>query len=772
MLTGISSVNLCKNMRQIGLFKAGAWFGFLIIFSLKVFGVERVKEVRVDGLRSLDKESVLSWIKLKPGDEFSLDVVSEDIKRIYATGLIDDIKVDKSPAPGEPGWVMVTYIISEKWTVRSVKFEGNKKLNDDDLKAVVTIREHSVFDPDKLIESKEKILSEYEKRGMFLTRVQPKVEEIKKGVVDVVFEIDEYPKPTVRRVDFYGNEKISDRALRRVMLTKQEWYLFFPRKFQEELLEEDLYRLYSYYLDNGFLQAKINPPLAYLDPELDRVYISVFLKEGEQYRVAQVRITGDLVAPEEELKKHLSLKEGEIYRESKLRRDMQYLADFYSNLGYHLADIERELRLDDTLKLVYITYTIHKGPKIYLERIEIKGNQRTLDTVIRRELAVREGYLYSDAQVRRSRNRLLRTGYFEDVQVFDKPGSAPDRMNLEVAVKEAKSGALLAGAGYSSLEKMFFNLQYQQKNFLGRGYDFNVSLQVSSYTQNYYFNFEDPYFLNTPWHLGFNAYSYEQMYYYFNQERKGARITLGRKIPHSEYSRIYLSYSWDLSNLSSFAESSQIYRRQPTDAPTASVILTYRRNALNNFFDPTKGSYIWTSVERADKFLGGENVFTKAMAEVKYFQPIPPSKIGHYLAFRARAGYLWHPDSEKLLITERFFLGGSQSLRGYEPGTISPVFIEDDGTETRIGGNKMVLFSAEYIIPLGQSGFKLAIFYDAGNTFNDNEEIDLGRLRKDWGVGLRWLSPMGPLRFEFGFPIDRREGEEAQVFNFGIGTSF
>jgi len=755
------------------LIKAGFILGFLLIIPGKSFSFpQRVKEIRIEGVRSLDKSTILNWIDLKPGGELDPEIVSQDIKRIYSTGLVEDVVVEKEPVAGEPGWVVVVYRVKEKWMIHEVRFEGNKKINKEDLANLVSVKPHKVFDPNLLLESQQKILEEYEKRGMFLTRVKPRIEEIKEGVVDIVFEIEEYPKPVVRRIDFYGNEKISSRQLRRVMVTKKEAPLFLARKFQEELLAQDLFMLYNYYLDQGFLEVKVAPPLAYLDPERDRIYLSVFLEEGERYRVAQVRIKGDLVAEEAELKKGLSLKEGEIYSESKARRDLQYLSDYYSDLGYHLAEIDKKLDLEPSLKLVYVTYQISKGPKIYLERIEIKGNERTLDPVIRREMACREGYLYSSAQARRSRQRILRTGYFEQVELFDRPGSAPDRMNLEVAVKEAKSGALMAGGGYSSLEQFLFNLQYEQRNVMGRGYDINASLRISSVATSYYFNFDDPYFLNTPWHLGVNGYSYTYRYYDFDQERTGARLTLGRKIPHTEYSRVYLSYNWELAKLESFAQSSQVYRRQPEDAPTASLILSWRRNALNNYFDPTRGSYISTSVERAEQWLGGENVFTKLTGNYRYYQPLPGKKIGHYLAFRAMAGYIWFPDDEKLLITERFFLGGSSSLRGYEPGTISPVFIEDDGTQTRIGGNKEVLFSAEYIIPLGASGFKLAFFYDAGNVYNDNQEIDLGNLRKDWGVGIRWLSPMGPLKFEFGFPIDRREGEEAQVFNFGIGTGF
>jgi len=752
---------------------AGLKIGFFIILIMPwIVLAQSVEDVRIQGLRALEESTIREYIELKPGDDFSPEIISSDIKRIYQSGLVDDVKVDKEKVAGKPDAVIVTYIITERWMVGSVKFQGNKKISEDDLKPIVNIQEHSIFNPTLLSDAKDKIEKEYEKKGMFLTRVYPRVDEVKEGVVDIIFEIEEYKKPAVSKVSFYGNEKLKERELRKVMQTKQAWYLFTASKYDEDILSQDLYRLYGFCLDRGFLEAKIQAPVAYLDQDPERVSVSVFMEEGEQYRVAQIRIQGDLVAPEEELRKGLLLKEGEFYSESKVRRDIQYLSDFYSNLGYHLVSVDRDLRLDYRLRLVYVTYTISKGSKIYLDRIEVKGNEQTIDTVLRRELAVKEGYLYSDAQARRSQERLMRTGYFESVELFDRPGDAPDRMGLEIGVKEAKSGTLMAGAGYSSLEMFVFNLEYRQQNFLGRGWNFSAMLRSSTLAQDYSIQFDDPYFLDSDWHLGISAYSYKSILYYFDQERMGGSITGGRKIPHTEFSYFYLTYSYAISNLENFSESSQIYRLQPQDSPTSSMTFTFKRNALNNYLDPTKGTYFSSSLQYAGGLLGGENDFTKSVSQIQYYQPVPLPKLNHYVSFRGQFGYLWRPDDSDLLITERFFLGRTNGLRGYEAGAVSPVFIEDDGSESRIGGNKMMALSVDYIIPLADTGFKLALFYDIGNVYNDNEEIDFANTKQDWGVGLRWASPMGPLRFELGFPINPDKNDEPQVFNFGFGTGY
>lgn len=720
----------------------------------------------------MEESTIRSYIDLKPGEELSLDTIDGDIKRLYSSGLIEDVKVEKTPVPGEPDQVIVTYVITEKWMVNSVKFEGNHKINKDDLKTMVNIPERSIFNPVKLSEAVAKIRREYEAKGMFLTQVRPSIEELKEGVVDIVFEIEEHPKPLVAKVRFYGNEKFKSRKLRKIMITKQEWYLFTASKFQEELLNEDFYRIYEFYLDNGFLDSKIQPPQAYLDIDQERVYVTTFLEEGDQYRVAQVRIQGDLVAPEEKLRQGLVTNEGEIYSESRVRRDIQYLTDYYSNLGYHLVQVDREVKTEKELRLAYLKFNIRKGPKIYLERIEIRGNTRTFDPVIRRELAVKEGYLYSDAQARRSKSRLMRLGYFDSVDSFDRPGTEPDRMTMELAVKEGKSGTLMAGAGYSSLEQFFANVQYQQRNFLGRGWDINTNFRASTSSTDFSVNFSDPYFLGSEYHLGLSGYSYSTAYVSFDETRRGASATTGRKIPHTEYSYAYLTYKWDLASLEHFSESAHIYHNQPKDLLTSSLTFSWKRNALNNYMDPSQGMYSVSSLEYAGGALGSDSDFTKWLGEVRYYHPLPIKRLGHYFGLKAKAGYLWYPDTDRLLVSERFFLGGPGSLRGYNAGTISPFFIESDGYKSRIGGNKMALFSGDYIIPLGSSGFKLSLFYDAGNAYNDNEPFDLGRLRQDWGVGILWASPMGPLKFELGFPINRQKDEDASVFNFGMGSAY
>ncbi len=768
---------------QIGRFFLLAAVLFFMGFAKQAMA-EVVMRIDIQGNRAIEEETLRSYLVTKEGDEYSLDRVSKDIKAIYSSGFVSDVSVERSwYGEGPGGGLVLTYIILEKPMIDEIRFEGNNKINAEDLEAVTNIRTHSIYDPGKIKEAEQAIQVEYEKKGMFLTEVSSRQEpaeekgSLKEGYIDLVFVVEEYKKPTVKQVEFLGNEEIKDRALRRVMKTRRDPVMFSSNNYIMEDFLQDLYTLNYYYQDNGYLEVRIKEPERFLTPDLRHVIIGIGLEEGNQYSVGKISVQGELLAPEDEFKENFELKEGQIFRKSFLIKDLQYLMDYYGDYGYALVDIDEDLDLDRDNRTVDVTYKITKGRKVYLQEITVTGNERTYDKVIRRELSLAEGQLFSTREMRRSQSRVSRLGYFSDVQFVPRPGSEEDRMDIEIAVKEKAFGTLSAGAGYSSLEKFFFNAQYQQYNFLGMGQSLSFMIQAGGWTENYMLEFNDPYFLDSPWHLGVDLFSTERRYLDFVRDSAGGKVTVGRRLPHTEYTRIYLTYAYSESSLGSYASSSTIYRRQPDPSMTGSIRLLLQRNALDNYLDPTDGSYFTSSMEAAGYgVFGGKNDFLKTEVDARYFLPVPdsvPVLKNTYFAIRGQGGYLSFADDEKLLITERYFLGGIHSLRGWDYGAVSPRFEEDNGYLTRIGGNKEVVFNFEYIIPISeQMGFKAVVFYDMGNVFNDNEDIDFDNFRHDYGFGVRWMSPMGPLRFEMGYPIDPEEGERTEVFNFAIGTIF
>jgi outer membrane protein insertion porin family len=730
---------------------------------------EVIRGIEVKGNQALDEDTIKSLLLSKEGQEYSPDRVIEDIHALYASGFIQDAQVEKrySQSMLLPG-VVLTYIIKEKPLIHEVKHEGTKGLNEDDLKNIITVKPRSVYDPAKLRDIREKLLEEYAKKGYFMARVDVLVEEAGPNQVDVTFKVEEGKKPTVKEIRFFGNTEMTDRKLRQHMSTRQEG-IFTARKYSQEDFQRDLYVLDFYYDDNGYLEAGLAQPEKEITEDRERIILGIGIEEGPQYRTGGIKVAGDLLLPEEELKKGFLLKSGEIFRKSLLIRDQQYLLDLYGTEGYALCEAEPEFNLKREEKIVDLTWHIRKGSKVYIEKIEVKGNEKTYDKVVRRELLLKEGQLFSTADARGSEARVKQLGYFSDVQIIPRPGSSPDRINLDVAVKEKQSGSFTAGAGVSTASEYFISLQYQQQNFLGQGIDLSVSALLSDKTQTGTLRYADPYFLDSNWYLGVDLFSQEIYQVKFVDRRQGGDVTLGRRIPHLDNMRFYATYSYIVTNLESYSSSATIYRKQPSNTSIGSLTLTLDNNALNNYLDPSDGSRLTGTVEMAGyNLFGGSNDFIKTSLEGYYFTPIYAKT---YFGFHARLRWMSYNQGDSLLISERYFQGGSRSLRGYEVASVSPMFREDNGDLTPIGGNKDALFTFEYIVPVSEEmGMKAVFFYDAGNVYNDNEDMDFNYLLKDWGFGLRWLSPMGPLRFELAFPIDPRKDDKTQQFVFAVGS--
>jgi outer membrane protein insertion porin family len=729
---------------------------------------EVVSKIVITGNRALEVETIKSLLESKEGQEFTPGKVSKDVRALYASGFIQDVVVEKSDSESGTGYVL-TYFIKEKPIVNDIRFEGNKKLSKDELKKINDIKPRSAFNPSKVREVRGKILDEYSKQGYFMAEVEVEIAEVAPNLVDIIFHMQEGKKPTVKEIKFFGNEKMSDRKLRGRMSTKQEG-MFSGKKYSKEDFRRDQLILDFYYDDNGYIEATFDPTQRMLTEDREHVVLGLGIVEGQQYRVGVIKVEGDLLVPEEKLKKEFLLRSGEVFRKSLFLRDQQFLLNHYGDQGYALCEIDPEVKLHKDTRLVDLTWHIRKGTKVYIERIDVKGNDKTYDKVVRRELDIKEGQLFSTSGMRESEKHVKRLGYFSDVQVVPKPGSEPNRIKLDVALKEQSSGAFIFGAGVTTAEEYFFSLQYQQRNFLGLGLDMSAQAMISTKTQNYYLRWADPYFLDTSWYLGLEAYSAEEYYVSFIDKRTGGTATLGRKLPHLENTRFYLTYSYQSVDLKGFKQNT-IYAKQPASTDIGRLGLTFDHNTLNNMMDPTEGARQRLRVEFAGYgVFGGSHDFIKTELDTWNFEPIFQ---GTYLGIHTRWRVMSYDRSDALLISERYFQGGAKSMRGYEIASISPMFREDNGKYTPIGGNKDVLISLDYIIPISpEMGMKLDLFYDLGQVYNDYEPMDLRDLRADWGFGLKWNSPMGPLTIGIGFPIKSRTDDKSQQFVFSVGTIF
>jgi outer membrane protein insertion porin family len=727
---------------------------------------EPVVKIVIVGNKALETDTVKSLLETREGQEYRVEKVSADIRALFASGYIQDVVVEKTDAPG--GGYILTYYIGEKPIINDVKFEGSKKLSQDELKKLNDIKTRSAYSPAKVREVRNKVLDEFAKQGYFMATVEVEVREVAPDLVDIIFTLAEGKKPSVREIRFFGNHALSDRKLRGRMSTKQEGFLM-GKKYSKEDFDRDQLILDYYYDDNGYLEAGLDPAQREITEDREHVILGIGVSEGKQYRVGEVKLEGDLIISEDEIKAGFLLKPGDVFRKSLFLRDHQYLLDRYGDEGYALCEVEPEVKLNRDEQLADIVWHIRKGTKVYIERIEVKGNEKTYDKVVRRELEIKEGQLYTTSGVRQSESQVKRLGYFSDVQIIPRPGSEPNRINLDVAVKEQSSGSLVFGAGVTTASEYFFSLQYNQKNFLGQGLDFSVQAMVSNKTQNYYLHYADPYFLDSNWYLGIDAYSSQEYYVEFINERTGGSLTMGRKLPHLPNFRFYATYSYEVSGLTGF-ESSSIYSHQPAHADIGRISLVIDHNTLNNMLDPSAGSRQRLEVQFAGGVFGGSHKFTKTELDTYNFFPIYE---GTYFSVHSRWRYMGYNQGSQLLISERYFQGGSKSMRGYEVASVSPFFREDNGDDTPIGGNKDVLFNFDLVIPLSEElGMKLDLFYDMGQVYNDFEPFDLAQLRSDWGVGIKWNSPMGPLTLGVGFPIKPRANDRSQQFVFSIGATY
>lgn len=746
---------------------------FLTLFiTCLAFALEgNVIAVRIKGNKRVDTETIKSYLVTKVGDRYYPVKIRQDVKNIYARGFFNDVRVEGEQTPEG---VILTFYVEEKPLVKSVKYIGNSKGKKDDIQEVITVKEHQVLNMTEVRETEKAILSYYQKQGYFLADIKTEIEPTEDGQVKVTFKIEEKDRVMVKRVIFLGNEAFSESELQERIMTRPATAFSFMTPgighFRKEEFDLDLARLTYFYYDNGYIRVQIAPPQVFVSP--DKSFITVVFKivEGPQFFVGKVDIQGDMIRPKEELMSKLTLEEGGVYSASRLRRDMDNMADFYADYGYADANIVPESRVHEAERKVDITFHISKGIKVYIERIDITGNDKTRDMVIRRQLKIKEGQLYSATAIRRSEQAIMRLGFFKQAKILSRQGARPDMRRLTVIVEETSTGTLSAGAGFSSTENFIFTGQISQQNLFGRGQSLSLSLFWGRQTQNFNIVFSDPYLLDSRWSLKINTYIYLRQFVNFNRQDAGGSIGVGHLLPRSDFTRFFVTYLYEDTKLSNFPNFQSILNRIPFDTTTSGVTLALDRNTTNNFLDPTAGSEVYGAVEFAGGMLGGDNDFTKYTLVAYYFKPVWK---GTYIGAKGSLGILAQNQGNRLLLTERYFLGGISDLRGYNLRTIGPTYPSDNPSirPIIIGGNKQLVFSLDYIIPIAkQIGIKGVIFADAGNAFNDFEPIDLSNLRYDWGFGIRWMSPMGPLRFELGFPIDRRPGEDQRVFQFSVGS--
>lgn len=778
-----------------------------------------VVDVEVRGLVRLDKAAALSGAKVRGGATATPADIDADLRRIWQTGFFADVRAFVRPTPA--GGVLV-WQVAEKPSIRKISYFGNDAVGDDDLRGATDVKTHTILNTDAVRRSEAKLRDLYVGKGYYLAAVRHEVRPImgSNNEVEVVFVLEEHDKVVVRDITFLGNHNVAAEDLRAFMQTRIGHELGFLTQagtFKEEHLQTDVLRLQSLYYDRGYVTVKIGEPKAAISPDRRSIYITIAIEEGEQYRVGNIRYTGDVALAaepnrkqgpidEEVLRRHTSLRKGEIFSRTKLFGDMQVLTDLYRDRSYAYANVVPNSTVDPDTRTVDLVLEIERNEAVTIGRIEMSGNGRTRDKVIRRELAIVEGEPYSAAAINLSQARVFQLGYFETVNLNQTQGSHPGEMHVTVEVKEKSTGTFQIGAGFSSVENLLFTAQISQNNWLGNGQSLSLSAQLSFgdfARQLANLQFFEPYLFDTRWSFGFNGYLQQRFYRDFQRNARGFSPSLGYPLTHDlRLSAGYTLEKVDIKTSSQSVEAALYNLNRAGRASSLNGTLAY--DTRDNRLSPRRGMFHEARFEYSSPHIGSDlsMAFKRTELGMRFYQPVA---LGIVARINMQFGWIFGSPGGSVPISERYFLGGIYSVRGFMPRALGPNLrvagdVTDPGSATRefgIGGNKQLYgnFELEFpLIPAAQ--VRGVVFADAGNAYDDDEglfyvatpkssrqngylmgsrrpiHLPIG-LYYSFGFGVRWFSPIGPLRFEWGIPITKvNKNDRDVVFEFTIGNFF
>jgi outer membrane protein insertion porin family len=750
-----------------------------------------ISDIRIEGLQRIEPETIRSYLLLQKGDPWDPDRVDASLKALFATGLFADVKLDRD------GNALVVKVV-ENPIINRIAFEGNSKLSDKDLNAEIQLRPRVVYTRTRVQNDVTRILDLYRRHERFAASVEPKVIQLSENRVDLVFEINEGPTTGVRSINFVGNKAFSDSSLRGVIDTKESrWYRFLSNSdtYDPARITYDRELLRKYYLSQGYADFRVVSAVAELTPDHDGFAVTFTVDEGERYKFGKIDVNIKLKGlPKEAVLPLLTVQSGDWYDTNAVEKSISTLTDALGNRGYAFVEIKPQITRNRDAHTIDITFDVQEGPEVYVERIDIVGNVRTLDKVIRREMRLVEGDAFNTNKLQRSKERIKNLGFFKKVETATAQGSAPDKTVVTVEVEEQSTGELSLGVGFSTTDGPLADITLRERNFLGRGQDIRIATTVSFRSQQIDLSYTEPYFLDSNVAAGFDLFEVKtsptasffsgetpafQQFSYGGSLRAGYQLT-----ENLRQTLKYTARSDDITDVQSDA-SLFIALEQGTHL-TSSVgqVLLYDRR--DNRVDPTSGWYASIGNDFAGVGFGVEYVRNKISAG--YYYPVAP---GWVLSLTGEAGDIFGWGGQQVLLQDRFFVGGD-NLRGFAPAGIGPRdLISDDA----LGGNKYYTGSLTETVPLGlpkELGLTGRVWTDFGSLWgNDQKNLiltpsqlalqpngqqpqiaDIAALRVSAGIGVSWASPVGPVRIDLGLPIKRESFDQTQFFRVSFGTKF
>jgi outer membrane protein insertion porin family len=749
------------------------FFMALIVFSIIALAPlasaqegEDIQSVKVKGNKRIDESTILYYIKSKPGTMLSKKQIREDIEQIYSLGQFKDIHVETRETLKGLG---IEFIVEEIPSIGDVELAGNERVDANDIREKIGIKRGATFNEHLILESKEEIITLYREKGYFFAEVNIDTEFSRDNLVSISIRVKEGEKVKIEKIRFSGNKAFPDKKLLGQMETQEKtWYSFLNDSgvYQKDILKLDLFRVEGFYHDNGYLRVKVLEPRIDINKKAREIHISIPVEEGPQFRVKSLKLNSDNTVTADEIQKGIQTKVGEIYNVSQLRQDILTIADLYSKKGYAYADANPVSKLNDEDRTVDLSIEVDKGKKVYVGSIEVLGNLKTRDNVIRREFRLKEGELFDSSKLKRSKQRINNLNFFEDVKIDTHRGQDPDLIDILTTVTEKPSGTFSMGAGFSSVENLIFTTSITQNNLLGNGQRLSLDARLSSIRTDFNLSFTEPRLFDSNILLGVDLFNQDQDLLSFNSKSTGGGFRFGKSV--SEFDTISLRYSFNNVKVSGVSAANTTANFKNETRVTSRVAPTFVHDTRDNYLNPTRGWRHVLGFELAG--LGGAK-FTKSLYEMTYYHPLFGKFVG---AAHTRVNYAEGFGGEKLPRFERYFMGGPTSLRGFTIRNIGPK--DSDGNP--VGGSQSLLINLEVQYPFTKS-FRGFLFYDRGNIYGSGtttsstvKNFDLGEMRSSVGAGIRFLSPFGPLGFSYGVKLDKKTGEQAGEFHFSAGSAF
>jgi len=778
-----------------------------------------IERIYVAGNRRITEREILLYLRERPGQPFSPEVLSQDVRELWRAGFFDDIEVDLER---EAGGVVLRFLVRERPAIGSVVFTGNDEIDKDDLSEAIEVQAGAILSYPAIRRSVQKIRDMYAEQGYFLAEVETEVIPQKNNEVKVEFKIVEHDRVSVRRIVFIGNDNIDDDELRSVMFTGQGGFFSFGSgaPFRQDAFERDIAIISALYYDRGFLSVTVNTPRVMLTPDRTGIEVTITVEEGPRFKIRQLQVyergpDGNPVKPlggRRHLRQMIAADPGDYFNRAELLENLQAIKRYYQDAGYAYAEANPQTRLYPDQAEVDVTVAVERGPEVIFQRINIRGNTKTQDKVIRREFEISEGKRFSQTALEESRRRVAALGYFERVDVSTERGTEPGTIIVNFEVTERPTGTFQVGAGFSSIESFIVTAQVQQANLFGYGQSLSLQAQISGIRQMFNLRFTEPYFLDSKFSSSIDAFDQLRVYTDFTQQSRGGSLSFGYPLvePHL---RLSLTYTAEQDTVTTGGQSTflgtssrvSVFQRLPlanlfNDGFTSSLRPAITYDNRDNRLFPTSGIYLFASTEYAVDILGSQNQFVRDRFIGRFYYPIGG---GIVAKLNVEVGYVASPSLEGVPIFARFFLGGILDLRGFRFRSVGSRLRLNETLDPNsrpipdgavIGGNLMYLQNLEVEFPLLEAvGVRGVFFTDAGNAWNlenlyclaggsatpttqqsNNPCFDQAfpNLRTSWGFGVRWFSPLGPLRFEWGFPFAPYSYEDTSVFEFTIGNFF